>query len=69
MEALIMLGAGAFLIALGLSLSHRLNAQHDARIAAHHFSNPFPAISRPPGHSRHRSTGQAPRGGLMGTWS
>jgi hypothetical protein len=29
METLIALAAGAFLVALGLRLIHRLNAQHD----------------------------------------
>ncbi|MER5496567.1 MULTISPECIES: hypothetical protein [unclassified Streptomyces] len=61
MEPLITLAAGALLIALGMLLIHRLNAQHNARIAVYHFSDPFPAISRPPGHSHghHSSTGQA----------
>ncbi|MFH8733336.1 hypothetical protein [Streptomyces sp. NPDC017964] len=68
METLIALAVGAFLVALGLSLIHRLNAQHDARIAAYHFSDPFPAISRPPGRSNHRSTGQALSRGLTGAW-
>ncbi|MFI9777412.1 hypothetical protein ACIHCV_22310 [Streptomyces sp. NPDC051956] len=67
METLIALAAGAFLVALGLSPIHRLNAQHDARIAAHHFSDPYPAISRPPGRSHHRSTGQASSRRLTGT--
>ncbi|MFF1644814.1 hypothetical protein [Streptomyces sp. NPDC058240] len=59
METVITLAAGALLIALGMLLIHRLNAQHDARIAAYHFSDPFPAISRPPGDGHHSSTGQA----------
>ncbi|MFI9210944.1 hypothetical protein ACIGW7_22860 [Streptomyces sp. NPDC053253] len=53
METLIVIAAVALLIALGMRLIHRLNAQHDARIAAHHFSDPFPAIFRPPGHGHH----------------
>ncbi|MFG2867895.1 hypothetical protein [Streptomyces sp. NPDC048338] len=68
METLIALAAGALLIALGMRLIHRLNAQHDARIAAHRFSDPFPAIIRPPGHGRHPSTGQAARRQVTGTW-
>ena len=74
METLIALAAVALLIALGMRLIHRLNAEHDARIAAHHFSDPFPAIIRPPGHSPHTPTGQdtstgraAPRR-VTGTW-
>ncbi|TXS49868.1 hypothetical protein [Streptomyces sp. t39] len=54
METVIALVAAAVLIALGMRLIHRLNAQHDARIAAHHFSDPFPVISRPHGYRRHR---------------
>lgn len=68
METLITLAAVALLIALGTRLIHRLNAQHDARIAAHHFSDPFPAIARPPGHSHHPPTGQAPSRRPTGTW-
>lgn len=68
METLIALAAGALLIALGMRLIHQLNAQHDARIAAHHFSDPFPAIIRPPGHSHHPSPGQATRRQVTGTW-
>ncbi|MER5309234.1 hypothetical protein ABT034_15755 [Streptomyces sp. NPDC002773] len=60
MEILITLAAGAFLIVLGLFLIHRLNAQHGARIAAHHFSDPYPATARPPGHGPGSSSGQAP---------
>ncbi|MFG2524877.1 hypothetical protein [Streptomyces sp. NPDC048527] len=69
METVITLAVGALLIALGLRLIHRLTAQHDARIAAYHFSDPFPVISRPPGHgSHHRSTGHASSRRLTGTW-
>jgi hypothetical protein len=50
-ETVITLLAAALLIALGTRLIHRLNAQHDARIAAHHFDDPYPSLSRPPGHS------------------
>ncbi|MFB7025267.1 MULTISPECIES: hypothetical protein [unclassified Streptomyces] len=60
MEILITLAVGAVLIVLGLFLIHRLNAQHDARIAAHHFGTPFPTVARPPGHSPRSSSGQAP---------
>ncbi|MFF3604436.1 hypothetical protein [Streptomyces sp. NPDC002463] len=68
METLITIAAIALLIALGTRLIHRLNAQHDARIAAHHFGAPFPAIRRPPGHGHPTPTGQAPRRRLTGTW-
>ncbi|WP_406059779.1 hypothetical protein OG462_21340 [Streptomyces sp. NBC_01077] len=68
METFIALAAVALLIALGMRLIHRLNTQHDARIAAHHFSDPYPAIARPPGHSHHPPTGQAPGHRSTGTW-
>lgn len=68
METLIALAAGALLIVFGMRLIHRLNAQHDARIAAHRFSEPFPAIIRPPGHNHPTPTAQASRRRLTGTW-
>ncbi|NBE50483.1 hypothetical protein [Streptomyces boluensis] len=68
METLIVLAAVALLIALGTRLIHRLNAQHDARIAAHHYGEPFPATSRPPGYSRHTPAAQPSRRRLTGTW-
>ncbi|MFF3839113.1 hypothetical protein [Streptomyces sp. NPDC001930] len=80
METLITIAAIALLIALGTRLIHRLNTQHDARIAAHHFSDPFPAIRRPAGHGRptpapapastehDTATGQAAHRRLTGTW-
>ncbi|MGR4881480.1 hypothetical protein ACIPUC_19015 [Streptomyces sp. LARHCF249] len=46
MEALVLTAVIALAIGLGMLLIHLLNAQHDARIAAHHFSDPLP---RPPG--------------------
>ncbi|MEE1753531.1 hypothetical protein [Streptomyces sp. SP18CS02] len=66
METLIMLAAGTLLIALGMRLIHRLNAQHDARIAAYRFSDPYPVIARPPGHRHHGPADRAP--GRTGTW-
>ncbi|MFD0143669.1 MULTISPECIES: hypothetical protein [unclassified Streptomyces] len=68
METFIALAAGALLIALGIRLIHRLNAQHDARMAAYRFSDPYPAIARPPGHSPRSSSGQAPSRSRTGTW-
>ncbi|MFJ3176493.1 hypothetical protein ACIPJK_37845 [Streptomyces roseus] len=73
METVITLVAAALLIALGTRLIHRLNAQHDARTAAHHFDDPYPSLSRPPGHGNpgpperiadRRPTGRRP----TGTW-
>ncbi|MEU6877416.1 hypothetical protein [Streptomyces sp. NPDC046712] len=68
METLIALAAVLLLVTLGTRLIHRLNAQNEARIAAHHFSDPYPAIFRPPGHSPHTPTGQASSRRLTGTW-
>ncbi|GHB26608.1 hypothetical protein [Streptomyces chryseus] len=68
MDTLITMAAIALLIALGTRLIHRLNAQHDARIAAHHFGDPFPAIRRPPGHSHPTPTEQAAHHRRTGTW-
>ncbi|MEK9519612.1 hypothetical protein ACIOMM_22225 [Streptomyces sp. NPDC087908] len=68
METLIALAAVAVLITFGTCLVHRLNAQHEARIAARHYSDPFPAIVRPPGHSPHTPTEQAARRRTVGTW-
>ncbi|MET9728075.1 hypothetical protein [Streptomyces zaomyceticus] len=68
METLITIAVIALLIALGTRLIHRLNAQHDERIAAHHFGEPFPAIRRPPGHSHPTPKEQAARRKVTGTW-
>ncbi|MFD7321473.1 hypothetical protein ACFV9D_10330 [Streptomyces sp. NPDC059875] len=68
METFVLIAAAALVIALGMFLIHRLNAEHAARIEAHHFSDPFPAISRPPGYSRNGPTGQTPGRRRTGTW-
>ncbi|MEU3395928.1 hypothetical protein ACFY9C_16965 [Streptomyces filamentosus] len=68
METLIALAAAAVLITFGTRIVHRLNAQHEARIAARHYSAPFPAIVRPPGHSPHTPAEQAARRRAVGTW-
>ncbi|MFD8210104.1 hypothetical protein ACFV2S_27340 [Streptomyces sp. NPDC059695] len=68
METLITIAVIALLIALGTRLIHRLNAQHDERITAHHFSAPHPAIRRPPGHSHPTPTEPAARRKVTGTW-
>ncbi|MFF3943145.1 hypothetical protein [Streptomyces phaeofaciens] len=46
MEILVTIVVIVLAIGVGMRLIHLLNAQHDARIAAHHFSDPLP---RPPG--------------------
>ncbi|WP_338495319.1 hypothetical protein [Streptomyces sp. SJL17-4] len=68
METVITLLAAALLIALGTRLIHRLNAQHDARIAAHHFSDPYPSLSRPPGHNNPGAPERIADRRPTGTW-
>ncbi|MFC8277885.1 hypothetical protein ACFUJR_36225 [Streptomyces sp. NPDC057271] len=68
METVITLLAGALLIALGTRLIHRLNAQHDARIAAHRFSDPYPSLSRPPGHGNPGPPERIAHRRPTGTW-
>ncbi|MCX5612574.1 MULTISPECIES: hypothetical protein [unclassified Streptomyces] len=46
MEAIVLIALIALAIGIGMRWIHLLNAQHDARIAAYHFSDPLP---RPPG--------------------
>ncbi|MFJ4692397.1 hypothetical protein [Streptomyces sp. NPDC088766] len=45
METLILIAAIILATGIGVLLIRLLNAQHDARIAAHHYSDPLP---RPP---------------------
>ncbi|MGW7307469.1 hypothetical protein ACWGI1_18065 [Streptomyces sp. NPDC054835] len=68
MEIVITLLAGALLIVLGTRLIHRLNTQHDARIAARHFSDPYPSLSRPPGNSHPRPPERTTDRRPTGTW-
>ncbi|WP_412077458.1 hypothetical protein ACLF6K_23240 [Streptomyces xanthophaeus] len=46
METLVLIAVIILATGIGMRLIHLLNAQHDARIAAYHFSEPLP---RPPG--------------------
>ncbi|AYG78383.1 hypothetical protein DWB77_00490 [Streptomyces hundungensis] len=46
METLVIVAVIVLATGIGMRLIHLLNAQHDARIAAHHFSE---ALPRPPG--------------------
>ncbi|MCX5196089.1 hypothetical protein OOK31_19685 [Streptomyces sp. NBC_00249] len=46
METFILIAVTILAIGIGMRLIHLLNAQHDARIEAYHFSDPLP---RPPG--------------------
>ncbi|MFD3586885.1 hypothetical protein [Streptomyces sp. NPDC058683] len=46
METLVVIAVIVLAIGIGMRWIHLLNAQHGARIAAHHFSDPLP---RPPG--------------------
>lgn len=45
METLVLIAAIILATGVGVRLIHLLNAQHDARIAAYHYSDPLP---RPP---------------------
>ncbi|MFD5553161.1 hypothetical protein ACFWIA_04880 [Streptomyces sp. NPDC127068] len=57
METVILVAVVVLAIGIGMLLIHRLNAQHEERIAAHHFSDPLP---RPPGQP------EQPGGGPFG---
>ncbi|GAA1276727.1 hypothetical protein OHU25_37400 [Streptomyces sp. NBC_00117] len=46
MEAVVLVAAIILATGIGMRMIHLLNARHDARIAAHHYSDPLP---RPPG--------------------
>ncbi|WP_329400293.1 hypothetical protein [Streptomyces melanogenes] len=46
METLVVIALIILATGIGMRWIHLLNAQHDARIAAHRFSDPLP---RPPG--------------------
>lgn len=46
METVVLIAVIILATGIGTRLIHLLNAQHDARIASHHFSDPLP---RPPG--------------------
>ncbi|WP_369260179.1 hypothetical protein [Streptomyces sp. R35] len=46
METIVLVALIILAIGIGMLRIHLLNAQHDARIAAYHFSDPLP---RPPG--------------------
>lgn len=46
METVLAIAAVAVMTALGMLVIHRLNTQHAARTAAHHFSDPVPGIGR-----------------------
>ncbi|MEU8435691.1 hypothetical protein AB0F18_22830 [Streptomyces sp. NPDC029216] len=62
METLVLVGVIILAIAVGARWIHLLNAQHDARIAVYHFSDPLP---RPPGlpDDTGRGTDLPPAGG------
>ncbi|MFF2024904.1 hypothetical protein ACFVW2_24245 [Streptomyces sp. NPDC058171] len=57
METVVFVAVVVLAIGIGMFLIHRLNAEHEKRIAAHHFSDPLP---RPPGRS------EDPGGGPFG---
>ncbi|MFD9561812.1 hypothetical protein [Streptomyces sp. NPDC059994] len=75
METFVIVAAIILATVVGMGLIHLLNAQHDARIAAFHFSAPLP---RPPGQpddtgrrahhtdADRRGTGAPPTGAASG---
>ena len=46
METIVLIAAFLIAIALGMRLIHLLNAQHDARIAVHHYPDALPGVGR-----------------------
>ncbi|MEV0977793.1 hypothetical protein [Streptomyces sp. NPDC049915] len=46
METIVLIAAFLIAIALGMRLIHLLNAQHDMRIASHHYSDALPGVGR-----------------------
>jgi hypothetical protein len=54
METLIVIAAIVLAIGIGMRLIHLLNAQHDARIAAYHYSDPLPRPPRRPDDTSRR---------------
>ncbi|QGZ49755.1 hypothetical protein GPZ77_16460 [Streptomyces sp. QHH-9511] len=60
METLILIAAIIVMTALGMWLIHRLNSQHDARIAAFRFGDALPGVGRRPGR-RPRTPGGSAR--------
>ncbi|OKK21841.1 hypothetical protein AMK16_00760 [Streptomyces sp. CB00455] len=57
METVVLIAVIVLGIGIGMRWIHLLNAQHEARIAAHHFSDPLP---RPPGLPNSSGRGAAP---------
>ncbi|MEV8530719.1 hypothetical protein [Streptomyces sp. NPDC051211] len=46
METIILIAVVLAMIGVGMRLIHLLNAQHDARIAAHHYTDVLPGVGR-----------------------
>jgi hypothetical protein len=55
METLVVIAAIILAIGIGMRVIHLLNAQHDARIAAYHYSDPLPRPPRQPDDTRRRA--------------
>ncbi|MET9730462.1 hypothetical protein ABZZ79_07315 [Streptomyces sp. NPDC006458] len=55
METLVLIAAIILAIGIGILLIRLLNAQHDARIAAHHYSEPLPRPPRQPDDAGRRA--------------
>ncbi|MER5757383.1 hypothetical protein [Streptomyces sp. NPDC002088] len=54
METLVLIAAIILATGIGILVIRLLNAQHDARIAAHHYSDPLPRPPRQPDDTSRR---------------
>ncbi|MCX5327145.1 hypothetical protein [Streptomyces sp. NBC_00120] len=62
METVVLVAAIILATRIGMRMIHLLNARHDARIAAHHYSDPLPRLpGRPDDTSRRAHRGHADR--------
>ncbi|WP_037834537.1 MULTISPECIES: hypothetical protein [unclassified Streptomyces] len=59
METVITVAVILAMIAVGVVVIRRLSTQHDARIAAYHYSDALPGVGRRPRRSRRRADGTA----------
>lgn len=61
MGTIVFIAALLIAVAVGVRLIHLFNAQHDARIAAHHYSDVLPGVGRRRGkHHRPPPTPASP---------
>ncbi|MBZ9643193.1 hypothetical protein [Streptomyces sp. PSKA30] len=60
METAVTVAVIVFVIIAGMFLIHRLNAQHDERIGAFHYSDALPGIGRRTRKSPHATVPKGP---------